>query len=527
MSFLDRMNGKVFAGRKGPHGNRKLSSRKLVSRKPDRRLTMEHMESRVMMSATPISKAANYNLDHLLAPALSTGTNQLGTGLTTVSSAAKTLEGALPIKIITPHKLPPAAPTLTATPYSASQINLTWNNVSNVSSYLVDEWIPPQTIDVDPAFGIIVTIPGFWAQLASVGSGTTSYHVTGLNANTTYQFEVIAENGVGTTASKQVSATTGVAVDHPTASAAYSNVSGTLFGKNGPSFLDVEQGAVGDCWLLASLAEVAARDPQDIKNMFTADGTTVENGTKVNLYKVRFFNSAGVAEYVTVDTELPGGGTVYDQPLNNVLWVALAEKAYVEANAAGYVTTFDTGDNNYGALDNSTHPNSPNQGGIATWALQAITGASASQFAINPTNIVSAWNAGQLIVIGTGSGSSGPVSPGILAFHAYAVVDCTTPASNQATQFGADQVLLPKDLPSYTPSSEMPFLLFNPHGATSSGYARDGSLGLFTANENFVAANFTNQNIGSGAATELGGLQTRTHLTAETAADLVLAGWGT
>ena len=64
---------------------------------------------------------------------------------------------------------------------------------------------------------------------------------------------------------------------------------------------------------MASLAEVAARDPADIRNMFTAAGTTVENGATVGLYKVRFFNSAGVAEYVTVDTELPSGGAYYDQ----------------------------------------------------------------------------------------------------------------------------------------------------------------------------------------------------------------------
>ena len=54
--------------------------------------------------------------------------------------------------------------------------------------------------------------------------------------------------------------------------------------------LDVQQGQVGDCWLMASLAEVAARDPQDIRNMFTADGTAVENGATVSLYTVRFFN---------------------------------------------------------------------------------------------------------------------------------------------------------------------------------------------------------------------------------------------
>ena len=101
----------------------------------------------------------------------------------------------------------------------------------------------------------------------------------------------------------------------------------------------MHQGDVGDCWLLASLAEVAARDPADIRNMFTAAGTTVENGATVSLYTVRFFNSAGVAGYVTVDTELPAGGGYYDHVANGVLWVALAEKAYAEANGAGFVTT--------------------------------------------------------------------------------------------------------------------------------------------------------------------------------------------
>ena len=69
----------------------------------------------------------------------------------------------------------------------------------------------------------------------------------------------------------------------------------TLFNNGGPSYLDVEQGEVGDCWLMASLAEVAARDPQDITNMFTYDGTTVDNGATVGLYTVRFFSSNGSA----------------------------------------------------------------------------------------------------------------------------------------------------------------------------------------------------------------------------------------
>ena len=174
-------------------------------------------------------------------------------------------------------------------------------------------------------------------------------------------------------------------MNEPAAQTLYSAVSGSLFGANGPSYLDVEQGDLGDCWLLASLAAVAARDPADIRSMFTADGTAVENGSAVSLYTVRFYNSNGVAQYVTVDTELPSGGDYYDNPANGVLWVALAEKAYAEANGAGIVTTMSRGSDAYAALN----------GGDPAWALQAITGKSANDFAINPANIAAAWKAGE------------------------------------------------------------------------------------------------------------------------------------
>ena len=179
-------------------------------------------------------------------------------------------------------------------------------------------------------------------------------------------------------------------ITEPAAATAYANVSGSLFGASGPSYSDVQQGGVGDCWLLASLAEVAARDPADITSMFTAAGTAVENGVTVSLYNVRFYNSQGVAKYVTVDTRLPSAGGYYDQVSNGPLWVALAEKAYAEANAAGDVTTQYAGSDSYAALN----------GGDPAWALSAITGKPASDFNINTSNLAAAWNAGDLIVLG-------------------------------------------------------------------------------------------------------------------------------
>ena len=198
----------------------------------------------------------------------------------------------------------------------------------------------------------------------------------------------------------------------------------------------MEQGAAADCWLEASLAEVAARDPQDIRNMFTYDGTIVDNGATVGLYTVRFFNTSGSAVYVQVDTELPSGGEYYDHVDNDLgtqaLWVALAEKAYAVANGLGYVTTNNEYQDSYNALNY----------GDPAWALQAITGNPASDYSINPTNIASAWNSGDLIVLCT----STPTSSHIVGDHCYAVV-------------------------GYNASSSQPFEVFNPWGTNSSGYA--------------------------------------------------------
>jgi hypothetical protein len=377
-----------------------------------------------------------------------------------------------------------SAPQLSAVPYSTTQMALVWTTVPGAIKYAVD----------------YRTVGGAW-QSTYVANNADNLTFTGaLNANTTYQFQVGAQTTAGTpyaagqaTWSNIVTAKTGTAVALPTAATAYSNFGsanygGSLFSKNGPSYLDVQQGAAGDCWLLASLAEVAVRDPQDIQKMFSWAGTAVDQNGVVNLYTVRFFNSQDVAQYVTVDAELPAGGATYDHPVNGAPWVALAEKAYAEANSLGFVTTQQPGKDAYAALN----------GGEPAWALQAITGQSAKDFAINPANIAAAWKKGELVVLAS---SGTPVSKSIVPNHCYAMVNYA-PAGQMATT---------------------PYQLYNPWGTNSSGYASGGFLGLFYANSAFVSQNFNSQSIGAGAAP---GAETKSHFTAEAAADLVLANWG-
>ena len=117
-----------------------------------------------------------------------------------------------------------------------------------------------------------------------------------------------------------------------------------LFGTSGPSYLtcNKEPRATAGCW--RAWRRWRPGTPSDIENMFTYDGTAVENGSPVGLYTVRFFNNGGVAR-----VRQRGYGIARRRqlcttdPVNGVLWVALAEKAYAEANGVGFVTTSNVG----------------------------------------------------------------------------------------------------------------------------------------------------------------------------------------
>jgi hypothetical protein len=108
-----------------------------------------------------------------------------------------------------------------------------------------------------------------------------------------------------------------------------SYASDPLFGPNGPAYTDMEQGDLGDCYLISSLGAIAKASPQAIENMFINNG----DGT----YTVRFYVN-GVADYVTVNTSLPtyDGSPIYEGlGAGNSLWLPLAEKAYAQWNETG------------------------------------------------------------------------------------------------------------------------------------------------------------------------------------------------
>lgn len=184
------------------------------------------------------------------------------------------------------------------------------------------------------------------------GASTTSLGNLAAGASATQLSELIGKWFLGTDLpSSQVS------MDGSNFSVSYSTVSRALFGSSGPSMSDINQGYLGDCYLLSSLAEVAYKNSSDITSMFTSNG----NGT----YGVRFYVN-GVAEYVTVNSSLADGGSEFNSGTN--IWASLAEKAYAQLQASGVVTGNSYSGNTWTAIGN---------GGAPEYALEEITGATA------------------------------------------------------------------------------------------------------------------------------------------------------
>jgi hypothetical protein len=193
-----------------------------------------------------------------------------------------------------------------------------------------------------------------------------------------------------------------------------------LYGSSGaPTYQDVNQGYVGDCYFVSSLGEVALKDPSAIENMISSNG----NGT----YGVRFFVN-GQPDYVTVNSQLPtmtgyawanhsqlefANGTTDD-------WVALVEKAYAQLNAQ---TNAPHGMQLNSASDSYAGITAGNGSALTLITNQQETPTSLSPYESSSTlaailsNIASSFNAGEEVLMSTPGYSNGNLVGG----HMYMV----------------------------------------------------------------------------------------------------------
>jgi hypothetical protein len=243
------------------------------------------------------------------------------------------------------------------------------------------------------------------------------YVVLGSTANGSYQGQVLGNlvSGASTAHLTNLVNKWFLGLDRPTAGGTYRQFAGQLF-VGGVAYTDIRQGQVGDCYFVASLAEAALRSPATITNMFVVNG----DGT----YTVKFYNG-GNAEYVTVDSWLPtnaSGNLIYAGMGTNYanagaeLWVALAEKAYVQANQFGWIRP--------GLPGNGQNAYSGIEGGYIYASLGHVTGQSTIAFTSTATGtgfntFVAAWNAGELIGFAS---KVTPTSSSVVGSHAYSVV---------------------------------------------------------------------------------------------------------
>jgi hypothetical protein len=185
-------------------------------------------------------------------------------------------------------------------------------------------------------------------------AGSTSLGNLAVGSSATQLSELIGKWVLGTDLPSSSVSMTGASAF----SVSYSTSSNAVFGAAGPSMNDINQGYLGDCYLLSSLAEVAKQNAGDITSMFTSNGN--------NTYGVRFY-VGGVAQYVTVNNSLADGGSIFNSGTD--IWASLAEKAYAQLQTAGPVTgnSINAG-NSWSTIGN---------GGAPEFALEEITGATA------------------------------------------------------------------------------------------------------------------------------------------------------
>jgi hypothetical protein len=287
-----------------------------------------------------------------------------------------------------------------------------------------------------------ISIPGYVQNLAEKA-------IDGNPANAFYQGENLGNLAVGSSPT-QVLDLVGkwfYGTDNPTTDSNSATglgfqetlAGGTLFGHLGvPSYNDVAQGFAADCYFMSSLGQAALQSPSTIENMFIDN----DDGT----YTIEFYNN-GVPDYVTVNGYLPTasdgefvyanyyqyGQMTYVSSSTNVLWVALAEKAYAQLAEEGW-SRADHGEysNAYDAIGYGSSVIVMEQiTGSATGQYIQIDGDTPPQLSAAETAVMNALAQNDLLCFGTplAYGSNNGILPNgeqLDSNHLYAIASYNT-----------------------------------------------------------------------------------------------------
>jgi hypothetical protein len=248
--------------------------------------------------------------------------------------------------------------------------------------------------------------------ITSVGGGATSISSSASNVSawidTTDSFSGSGSvHSIGSLAGG-VSKAAGAALANPSDSGATRDANASLWG-SGPSVADVNQGAVGDCYFLATLGAFAVSNPG-----FIADrAVDLGDGT----YIVQF-NQGVNPVFVRVSDDVPTtNGTSYRfaRPgASGSVWVPIMEKAFAY---------FRTGANTYSSISGGWMGDVFTAFGVASSSIGASNASETALFSFVSTALAS----GKGVTFGTTVSS-----PTLVGGHAYTVTAVRRDANGQA-----------------------------------------------------------------------------------------------
>ncbi|MCE9565315.1 MAG: hypothetical protein K8U57_25050 [Planctomycetes bacterium] len=188
---------------------------------------------------------------------------------------------------------------------------------------------------------------------------------------------------------------------------------GPLFATGGPSYADIRQGNIGDCWLLSGLGAIATDNPTAIRRNVVDFG----DGS----FGVRLGNN-----FYREDADLPTQNFSTPSAANlgvqGSLWVAIAEKAYAQYRVANGTS------NSYAALEGGWSVDVNKAFGATTTVDKAISSfGSATAFG---NAMYTAWNSYSAVTIGFNHVPNG--AP-LIGDHMYQVYSFTRDAAGNVT----------------------------------------------------------------------------------------------
>jgi hypothetical protein len=231
--------------------------------------------------------------------------------------------------------------------------------------------------------------------------------------------------------------------------------------RDGPQFDDVDQGKLGDCWLLSGMSAVAHTDPELIERLIQDNGDGTYNVTFYEKTKDPVTGALHFAPHTEVVVpRFYGlfGLHLYADPSpkgESEIWAALLEKGYAQWKGA---------DEGFKAI----------VGGHSHTAFEVLTGKRANYYSLKSdtsldgiwATLKSAHDADRPLGIGTRTEKTGGIVPadGLESGHAYAILDV------------------------YERDGERYVKVYNPHGPDDRGLDRTHELTIAQVRANFDCA---------------------------------------